>query len=381
MKRLGEILLDRGIIEMGELHTALEACRRDGGRLGTHLLRLGYVDEQPLLEALSEQLGVPYVPSAMLERRSTEIRQIVPGDLQARALAVPFSRTTRSLDVAMVNPNDAETMDQLASVTGLRINPYVATEAGVRGAVGEPPTSLDVMDLAGPGELKPDLSGWSSLWETPQVEPGALAELPKVGSSRRDLSIATFPDLKPILGGVEQHDHAPLETLEGLSEQLQWVRHRDDVGRLFVEFIATLFERVILLSVHKDSANGWLGAGEELALEDVQSLVLTIPETHVLHNLMVSGGARYVGPLSTNEDAVLSILRAGPGETVAVVPVRVRDRAVLFGLCTGTVTTESVSRAVGAATMCGLAFEILILRNKLRTQGRARPEPAEPFDD
>jgi hypothetical protein len=377
LKRLGEILLDRGVLEMGELHTALEGCRRDGGRLGTHLLRLGYVDERPLLEALSEQLGVPYVPSTMLEPRSADLRTTVPMELQARAFAVPFSKTSRSLDVAMVNPNDAEAMDELASVSGLRINPYVATETAIRAAVGEPPTTVDEHDLRRPGGARPDFAGWEALWSPSRVEPSTLASVPKVLSARRGLSIASFPELKPILGGVGQTAETALETLEGLSEQLQWVRHRDDVGRLFVEFAGTLFERAVVVAVHKEAANGWLGVGEGLALEDVQSLVLPIAETHVLHNLMVSGGQRYVGPLGENEAALQSVLRIGATEAVAVVPVRVRDRAVMFVFGAGQVTAGSVAQAVSAAKMCGLAFEILILRNKLRAQAYALADTDE----
>ena len=374
MKRLGEILLDRGVIDMGELHTALEACRRDGGRLGTHLLRLGYVDERPLLEALSEQLGVPYVPTDLIERRSQQIRTLVPVELQTRAMAVPFARTTRSLDVAMVNPNDAETMDQLASATGLRINPYVATESGIKVAIGEQPAKVEPNDLASAGDRRPSFAHWDALWEVPQVEPSVLQKVPKTQRTRRNQSIASFPELKPILGGVDRDDEEQVQTVESLSEQLQWVRHRDDVGRLFVEFIGSLFERAVVLSVHKDEANGWLGLGESVALEDVQSLVVPIAQSHLLQNLMVGGGSRYVGPLAASDDSLQLVLRVGPSEPVVAVPVRVRDRAVLFGVGAGRVNGESAQQAVSAANLCGLAFEILILRSKLRSQGRLQPE-------
>ena len=70
MRRLGELLLEKGAIAIAELHTALEACHRTGGRLGTQLLRFGFVDERALLEALSEQHGVPSVPESVLLKAS-----------------------------------------------------------------------------------------------------------------------------------------------------------------------------------------------------------------------------------------------------------------------------------------------------------------------
>ena len=51
MKRLGELLLERGAIDVNELHTGLEASSRLGGRLGTQLLRFGFVSEKDLLRA------------------------------------------------------------------------------------------------------------------------------------------------------------------------------------------------------------------------------------------------------------------------------------------------------------------------------------------
>jgi hypothetical protein len=66
MRRLGEILIEHGAIAVAELHTGLEACHHSGGRLGTQLLKFGFVDEHALLEALSEQLEVPWVSSSIL---------------------------------------------------------------------------------------------------------------------------------------------------------------------------------------------------------------------------------------------------------------------------------------------------------------------------
>ena len=74
MQRLGEILIERGVLSLTELHTALETCHRTGGRLGTQLLEFGYVEEGMLLEALSKQLGVPGVVKVKLGAISTQFK-------------------------------------------------------------------------------------------------------------------------------------------------------------------------------------------------------------------------------------------------------------------------------------------------------------------
>ena len=84
MKRLGEILIDWGAIAVSELHTGLEACRRSGGRLGTQLLKFGFVNEQTLLDALAEQYGVPSVTSRMLSKAPKDLQTSLPPALARR---------------------------------------------------------------------------------------------------------------------------------------------------------------------------------------------------------------------------------------------------------------------------------------------------------
>ena len=113
MKRLGEILLDWGVLAVAELHTALEACRRSGGRLGTQLLRFGFVDERSLLDALSEQNGVPSVTSRVLGRAPIEIRGLLAPKVARRLQAVPFGKSATALRVAMTNPGDRAKIEEM----------------------------------------------------------------------------------------------------------------------------------------------------------------------------------------------------------------------------------------------------------------------------
>ena len=92
MKRLGEILLESGAIAIAELHTGLEACHYSGGRLGTQLLKFGFVDEHALLEALSDQLGVPSVPSTILRRAPDSLRRMIPLHVARRVQVVVYEK-------------------------------------------------------------------------------------------------------------------------------------------------------------------------------------------------------------------------------------------------------------------------------------------------
>ncbi|MBI4323133.1 MAG: MSHA biogenesis protein MshE, partial [Candidatus Omnitrophica bacterium] len=60
-KRLGELLMDKGLISAGQLEHALQEQRTSGEFLGAILVRRKWVKEGDLLSTLGEQMGIPYV--------------------------------------------------------------------------------------------------------------------------------------------------------------------------------------------------------------------------------------------------------------------------------------------------------------------------------
>ena len=137
MKRLGEILLDHGAIAIAELHTGLEACHHSGGRLGTQLLKFGFVDEHALLEALEEQLEVPSVSAAILRRAPEELQRMVPLHVARRLQAMVFERKNGHLGVAMTTPRSPATLEEIVSYVGMDIKPHVSTEVGILAALAD----------------------------------------------------------------------------------------------------------------------------------------------------------------------------------------------------------------------------------------------------
>jgi hypothetical protein len=115
MQRLGEILIEEGVLSLTELHTALDTCHRTGGRLGTQLLEFGYVEEHMLLEALAKQLSVPSVIKVKLLHSPLEVRKKLPTLVGRRLQAVPFGNTKRGIKVAMTNPNDRAAMEEISN--------------------------------------------------------------------------------------------------------------------------------------------------------------------------------------------------------------------------------------------------------------------------
>ena len=134
-KRLGEILIDRGLIDQDKLGLALEEQKRQGGqKLGTILVKMGFVDEQAMVEAISAQLDVARV---VLENIQIEpaVAKLIPQDMARTYKAVPLWEQDSVITVAMSDPTNLRTLDHIKFKTGKEIDPVLATEKEIEVAL------------------------------------------------------------------------------------------------------------------------------------------------------------------------------------------------------------------------------------------------------
>jgi len=125
--KLGEILIEQGIITEAMLDQALEEQKKNGARLGTALVKLGFLKDKELLNALSKHFGVKSI-DLRNEELDEAILKLIPADLAAKYLIVPISRFGRTLTVAMINPGDVAAIEDVKFATGFEIKPVVASE-------------------------------------------------------------------------------------------------------------------------------------------------------------------------------------------------------------------------------------------------------------
>jgi type IV pilus assembly protein PilB len=125
--RLGTILLREGLISQDQLDGALQDSRANGTRLGYSMIKLGFIKEEELTRTLSRQYRVPAVDINKVTV-DARILKLVPGDIAHKHLVLPLRRVGRTLTVAMANPADPGTIDQLKFVTRHDIEPVVVGE-------------------------------------------------------------------------------------------------------------------------------------------------------------------------------------------------------------------------------------------------------------
>lgn len=124
-KRIGEILIQAGVLDSAGLRAALTEQRRWGGPLGRILVDMKLVSEDALVRALSQQLNFPVVNLDKLTI-APEVLDLVSGDLAEQHSIIPFNVEGKFLDVAMSDPTNLGIIDELRIRTQLNVRPYLA---------------------------------------------------------------------------------------------------------------------------------------------------------------------------------------------------------------------------------------------------------------
>jgi len=132
--QIGELLVRENFITPDQLELALKHQRQNGGRLGSILINLGFVEDDDITALLSKKYGVPSINLAFFEIDPAVVK-LIPIDVAQKYMVVPLSRVGSTLTVASVDPTNVFAMDDIKFMTGLNVEPVVATETSITEAL------------------------------------------------------------------------------------------------------------------------------------------------------------------------------------------------------------------------------------------------------
>ncbi|MDR7400819.1 MAG: ATPase, T2SS/T4P/T4SS family [Armatimonadota bacterium] len=135
-KRLGELLLDAGVITPDQLAEALEEQKRTGKRLAQIFIDRGLLAKGEAGRWLALQQGYEYV-NLTAEPIDVRIARLLPEPFIRRLMALPIRQEGNELVVAMADPSDILAIDEIARATGLRVQPVFTTESDLEWALGQ----------------------------------------------------------------------------------------------------------------------------------------------------------------------------------------------------------------------------------------------------
>ena len=137
IKRLGELLVEGGLITPAQLQSAITHQKIARGRLGSNLVALGYISEEVLMDFLSHQTGVPQMDVRNIDV-PPQILKLVPHRLADQFTVLPITtKEPKSLVLAMSDPSDLNAIDSARFASGLNVEPVVASHSALRKAISD----------------------------------------------------------------------------------------------------------------------------------------------------------------------------------------------------------------------------------------------------
>ncbi len=144
-KKLGEILIEKGLISQAQLEQALAIQRTTGERLGKILVDKKWITEEALLDALSERFGIPKVQIDAYTIDPAVVK-LVPMAMAQQYKLIPLFRVQNTLTIAMADPLDIYAIDAVRYQTGYQVQEAIASEKDIEAAIKKYYSMVDSMD-------------------------------------------------------------------------------------------------------------------------------------------------------------------------------------------------------------------------------------------
>jgi type IV pilus assembly protein PilB len=241
-KKIGECLIQAGLISEEDLQVALAEHKRTGERVGAVLIRLNLATEKQITKALAYQLGFPYASLAE-EPPDPAAITLIPKDVALKRVCVAVKLEKNLLTVAMSDPLLFSLVQDLEFQTGYRIRQVVAPRTDILEAIenGYPDKALTRFTGASgsasltvaPAEQKParvtkpqasPASGGAALIRRPEEE---VFEQPSTSTARESTESAPIIDLVDLVINSAITSRASDVHIEPMEKGVL-VRHRLD---------------------------------------------------------------------------------------------------------------------------------------------------------
>lgn len=337
--KLGTLLLRNAAIGLTQLEAALRNQVLYGGRLGTNLVELGYLDLEQLSAYLAELSGYAVATPTLLEDADRRLLDRLGTDDAHRLRAIPLGPLGEgTVAVAFVDPTDAATLEQVATRLGATIAPYVVPELRalyyLEKHFGVP---------SRPRFVRPSSSSSSGSSSGSGSGPGSgRSEREPPGEERRRSHPAqALPPsftLEPRRRrSMAQTTPAPslqvAVSFDAACQRIDNAPHRERIADVFVEYARGRCDALVIFLVRDGNAIGWRGyvAPPAAPRSPLEELSLPLSGASSLQSAHDSG-RQFTGPppatAHPTETKLWTALGSGEPAGIAVVPITVKKRVV-----------------------------------------------------
>ena len=326
--KLGTLLLRNAAIGLSQLEAALRNQVLYGGRLGTNLVELGFIDLELLSTYLAELTGFPIATPTLLDDADKALLDKLGSDDAHRLRAVPLGYLgggTEQVAVAIVDPTDKSAITELEARLAAKVTPYVVPELRalyyLERHFGTPRRARFIRTArAGtdPGELVGD--------DRRKTQPaGGIAMPPKLTLEPRRRRPSQANIAQPV----------PTALAYGAAcERIDTAQNREQIADTFIDYARGRCDALVVLLVRDGNALGWRGyvAPPNKPAQPIEAISLPLGGASALQSAH-DGGTTYLGPppapAKPIEGTLWTALGADPKPVeVLVVPIMVKQRAV-----------------------------------------------------
>jgi len=326
--KLGTLLLRNAAIGLSQLEAALRNQVLYGGRLGTNLVELGFIDLELLSTYLAELTGFPIATPTLLDDADKGLLDKLGAEEAHKLRAVPLGYVEGKNDtvaVAMVEPSDPQALEALGARLGARIKPYVVPELRalyyLERHFGTPRRARFIRTArAGtdPGELVGD--------DRRKTQPaGGIAMPPTLTLEPRRRRASQAPLNQPVPTSV---------SYGAACERIDTAANREQIADTFIEYARGRCDALVVLLVREGNALGWRGyvAPPLKPARPIEEISLPLGGASALQAAH-DAGQTYLGPPPSPAKPIEGMLWTALGTDpkpieVVVVPVMVKQRAV-----------------------------------------------------
>ncbi len=134
-RKLGELLLAAGLLDEFQLKSALADQGMWGGRLGSIIIKKGFVSEKDMLSVIEKQYGLSVISLDALEKPSDEVLKMVGAEAARKFGIFPVGLEGKTLLIAIADPTDLKLLDDITFKLGMRVKPLLALESEILRAI------------------------------------------------------------------------------------------------------------------------------------------------------------------------------------------------------------------------------------------------------
>jgi hypothetical protein len=313
--KLGEALIKDALITRQQLDQALMRQVQFGGRIGTNIVELRFIEEDELLKFLSRYFRLPAIPIEDLTSIPEEVINSVSRELVDKYKILPFRKDRNRLHAGLLNPKDIKEINDLCFVTGFDIIPYVITELRM------------------------------------------VYALEKYYGIKRDIRYISLKDRFDPETKIEE------SSIDKIKVSFTEVKGTEDIAGILINEAYKIAKRVALFTVKGGKIIGWKSRGL-----DVETFDVPAKDSPVFSEVLRSK-SNYRGPIMNIKGNVplIEVLTGTPQDAL-VLPIIIREKTIaLLYIDNGNkaVLNANVGFLSMLASMAAIAFEILILKKRI----------------